>query len=141
MTATERGRNTGIVLCAYQLLDRGDLEALRTIYADDVEMTTPDEHIRGIEAALSLLRGIHTAFADLRHELVTVIDDGDAVASEWRVTGTHAGPLAGPDGEIQPTGRRVDIMLAEFVRVIDGRIARSVSYWDNAAFPAQLGPD
>lgn len=32
-------------------------------------------------------------------------------------------------------------MLAEFVRIIDGRIARSVSYWDNAAFAAQLGQD
>jgi steroid delta-isomerase-like uncharacterized protein len=130
MTPTERGRNTEIVVRAYQLLDRGDLDALRTIYADDVEMITPDEHIRGIEAALSLLQGIRTAFPDLRHELVTVIEDGDAVASEWRVTGTHAGALAGPDGEIPPTGRRVHIMLAEFARVIDGRIARSVSYWD-----------
>lgn len=48
--------------------------ALRTIYADDVEMITPDEHIRGIEAALSLLQEIHTAFPDLRHELVSAIE-------------------------------------------------------------------
>lgn len=63
---------------AYQLLDRGDLEALRSIYAEDVEMITPDEHIHGIEAALSLLGGIHTAFPDLRHELVTVIENSAA---------------------------------------------------------------
>jgi hypothetical protein len=49
--------------------------ALRTIYADDVEMITPDEHIRGIEAALSLLQEIHTAFPDLRHELVSAIEE------------------------------------------------------------------
>lgn len=57
MTPTGRGRSTEIVVRAYQLLDRGDLEALRTIYAEDVEMITPDEHLRGIEAPLSCCRG------------------------------------------------------------------------------------
>jgi steroid delta-isomerase-like uncharacterized protein len=138
MTPTPQGPNADIVVRVYQHFDRGDLEALRALYADNVEMITPDEHVQGIDGAISLLRAIHTAFPDLRHELVSAIEDGDAIACEWRVTATHAGPLSGPEGEIPPTGKRIDLMLAEIVRISDGRIARSASYWDNAAMAMQL---
>jgi steroid delta-isomerase-like uncharacterized protein len=139
MTPTEPGPNTEIVMRVYQHFDRGDFEALRDLYVEDVEMTTPDERIHGLDDAISLLEAIQMAFPDLKHELVTAIEEGDAIASEWRVTGTHMGPLSGPDGEISPTGRRIDLKLAEFVWISDGRIVRSVSYWDNAAMAAQLG--
>jgi steroid delta-isomerase-like uncharacterized protein len=139
VATTSEGPNTEIMRRVYRLLDGGDIDGLRTTYADDVEMVTPDEHVSGVEAALSILRSIHTAFPDLRHELLAAIEEGDAVATEWRVTGTNTGPLLGLEGEIPPTGKRLDVTFAEFARIDDGRIARSVSYWDNAAFAEQLG--
>lgn len=110
---------------AYQLLDRGDLEALRSIYAEDVEMITPDEHIHGIETALSLLGGIHTAFPDLRHELVTVIEDGDAIASEWRVI-RHTCGAPRRAGRRDPADRQTGRHHVGGVRADRGRPDRTI---------------
>jgi ketosteroid isomerase-like protein len=46
-----------------------------------------------------------------------------------------------PTAWIRPpsTGRTFEVPIAEFVRIVDGRIASSISYWDDALFASQLG--
>jgi len=38
--------------------------------------------------------------------LPRVFRPGPLVCVEWILTGTHEGPLPGPGGRIEPTGRR-----------------------------------
>ena len=64
---------------------------------------------------------------------------GDAVIVEGRFVGTHTGPLAGPDGDIEPTGASVDLRFADVSRVRDGRIASYHTYYDQLGMLEQLG--
>ena len=52
---------------------------------------------------------------------------------------THTGPLVTPGGEISPTGRRVEIQIAEFYQMKDGKIRQLRAYYDAATMMRQLG--
>jgi hypothetical protein len=47
---------------------------------------------------------------------------GDVVIVEGRFVGTHTGPLATPDGDVEPTGASVDLRFADVSKVRDGKI-------------------
>jgi ketosteroid isomerase-like protein len=64
---------------------------------------------------------------------------GDAVIVEGRFVGTHTGPLACPDGDIEPTGASVDLRFADVSRVRDGKIVSYHTYYDQLGLLAQLG--
>ena len=64
---------------------------------------------------------------------------GDAIIVEGRFVGTHTGPLAGPDGEIEPTGARVNLRFADVSRVRDGKIVSYHTYYDQLGLLTQLG--
>jgi len=50
------------------------------------------------------------------------------VIVEGRFVGTHTGPLAGPDAEVEPTGASVDVRFADVSRVQDGKIVSYHTY-------------
>jgi predicted ester cyclase len=49
------------------------------------------------------------AFPDARLEVARSIEEGSLAAVEGTMSGTHSGVLRTPEGEIPPTGRRVEI--------------------------------
>jgi ketosteroid isomerase-like protein len=56
------------------------------------------------------------------------------------MAGTNTGPLVSPEGEMPPTGRRVNIRMAFILRVRpDGQIEEDQTYFDEAEFLKQLG--
>jgi ketosteroid isomerase-like protein len=63
----------------------------------------------------------------------------DTVIVEGRFVGTHTGPLASPDGEIDPTGASVDLRFADFSRVRDAKITSYHTYYDQLGLLTQLG--
>ena len=63
----------------------------------------------------------------------------DAVAVEGRFTGTHTGPLATDDGDVEPTGATVDLRFADVSRVRDGKIVAYHTYDDQLGLLTQLG--
>ena len=80
------------------------------------------------------------AFPDRAITLDMLVEQGDAVADEWTVVGTHTGPLVMPDGtELPPTGKRIEIKGMELAQLRDGKIAVQHQYWDNMAVAGQLG--
>src|SRR5919202_5603668 len=50
-----------------------------------------------------------TAFPDLTQDVRLLVDGGEYAFAEVVARGTHTGPLATPEGEIAPTGRRIDV--------------------------------
>lgn len=58
---------------------------------------------------------------------------------EGRFIGTHAGPLASPDGDLEPTGASVDLRFADIVRVEHRQIVSYHTYYDQLGFLTQLG--
>jgi ketosteroid isomerase-like protein len=58
---------------------------------------------------------------------------------EGRFVGTHTGPLAAPDGDVEPSGASVDLRFADFSRVQDGKIVSYHTYYDQLGLLTQLG--
>ncbi len=78
--------------------------------------------LHGPNGLLQWFQGFLTAFPDGRAEQpFNMIAAGDWVASEHIGRNTHTGPLKTPAGEIPPTGRRVDLQIAEVYQMKDGK--------------------
>jgi len=72
----------------------------------------------GIEGARQHLLGVRRTYPDLRLEVVRQIAEGDLVASEVIMRGTHRGEWLG----IAPTGKSVVVTAVNIDRVAEGLI-------------------
>ena len=67
------------------------------------------------------------------------MEAGDLVVVEGRFVGTFTGPLASPDGDVEPTGASVDLRFADVARIRDGKIGAYHTYYDQLGLLTQLG--
>jgi steroid delta-isomerase-like uncharacterized protein len=113
-----------------------------------IQLTTPNvaianqatgQSFQGPDGVRAFLEGWATAFPDSQVETTSVIADEAAAAVEFHGRGTQSGPLAGPAGEIPPTGRAVDVPFVSVADFDAGRIARLRLYFDLATMLQQLG--
>jgi predicted ester cyclase len=96
----------------------------------------PEGGTEGIKVQAALLR---TAFPDLRAICEDQIAERDRVATRWRGTGTHTGPLVLPTGRVAPTGMPVEWGEIRIDRFADGRIVESWFLPDRFTLWQQLG--
>jgi steroid delta-isomerase-like uncharacterized protein len=123
-----------------ELYNRGDLDGVMDLYAEDSSQLMPDGTFEGRSVIRERLARELDAFSDLAHRVVSYVEEGDAFADEWVFVGTHTGPIVLPDGtNVPPTGKRVEVPGMELVRVRDGKIVVDNLYYDNLAVAAQLG--
>ena len=123
-----------------QLYNAGDVEGLVNLYTEDATLVTPFGTAQGRAAIREALSRDKAAFPDRTLTLDVSVEQGDTIANEWTVAGTHTGPLVMPDGtELPPTGKRIELKGMELVQVRDGKITVHHQYWDNMAVAGQLG--
>jgi ketosteroid isomerase-like protein len=65
----------------------------------------------GEEAVRNYFAASRTSFPDQANEIIAVAHDGDTVLVEFFLTGTHLGPLRGPNGVIEPTGKAFKVRM------------------------------
>jgi ketosteroid isomerase-like protein len=123
----------------FRTLDAGDLDRYAEAITPDCDFLAPGGRGRGPDAAVEWLRPFYAACPDLRHEILEIAGEGDIVAVELRVRGTHTAPLAGPAGEIPPTGRAFDMQAVDIWRMDGDRIASYHIYFDQMELLGQLG--
>ena len=83
-------------------------------------------------------QGLWDAFPDLTFEIVRVAQGAEGlVAAEWLMTGTNTGSFNG----LPPTGKRVSLPGADFVRVEGDKIRSVQGYFNAGALPLALGLD
>jgi steroid delta-isomerase-like uncharacterized protein len=129
-----------IVAASLEAFNAHDEERIRSMYADDVVFEAPGDIRRiGSEAAVEYAMGWLRAFPDGRLRVETEVANGDWVARRLVFEGTHEETLAGPEGEIPATNRRVAVRAVEFVRVEDGKIAEEHVCFDQAQVMTALG--
>lgn len=73
-------------------------------------------------------------FPDIHFEVDEAFGEGDRVCLMWTASGTHKGVFSG----LPPTNNPVTIHGVAVARIIDGKIVRIVSMFDNASFTSQL---
>jgi steroid delta-isomerase-like uncharacterized protein len=124
----------------YENFDSGDVDAALSAFADELETTDPGMGtVHGIGPFREYLETLKRAVPDARAVIEMRYEAGDAVIVEGRFVGTHAGPLASPDGDVPPTGASVDLRFVDVSRVSEGKIVSYHTYYDQLGFLTQLG--
>jgi steroid delta-isomerase-like uncharacterized protein len=124
----------------YEDFNEGSIEAALAAFADDLETTDPGMGaVHGLGPFREYLETFKRAMPDARAIVEQMYEAGDRVVVEGRFVGTHTGPLASPDGDIEPTGNSVDLRFADVSRVHEGKIASYHTYYDQLGLLTQLG--
>lgn len=76
----------------------------------------------------------HAAFPDFRFDIHSITSDGHIAAVHATLRGTHQGPW----GALQPTGRRIEIGHAFFLRIEGDVIVEVWEILDQLDFKEQL---
>jgi steroid delta-isomerase-like uncharacterized protein len=129
-----------LAIALIDAIDSHDLEPVPDLYADDATIEDPGgTKFVGGEQLKAHLQRLITAFPDIRHQVLHMIETETAAAVQGCITGTHTGPLSLPSNTIAPTGRGIDLRFAFHVQAEHGRITRDNLYFDRADMLHQLG--
>jgi steroid delta-isomerase-like uncharacterized protein len=123
----------------YDAFNRGDLDAAREYFSDDVENWDPTGMIKGWDAFRQFIGVFKAASPDSKLNVKTWIDGGDVVAMEGTFTGTFTNPLPTPQGELPPNGKPFELPFVEVNEARGGRITSHRVYYDQMAFLTALG--
>jgi predicted ester cyclase len=108
-------------------------------FAADSQVIEPGGEHSGREQILEWLGGYWEAFPDARLEIVCPVESGSRAAAEGRFSGTHTGTLRMPEGEVPPTGRKVEIRWAAIYEARGDELLSEHLYFDPTQFMTQLG--
>ena len=89
----------------------------------------------GLEALKEMIRGLRTAFPDLRMTIEESVTAGDTVWVRLTCRGTQKGPLMG----LPATGRPMETTAMEICRFANGKLVEHWGVPDRFAAMAQLG--
>ena len=88
------------------------------------------------DAFAGYMKGLFSAFPDVAFEIASVgLAAPDLVAAQWIMRGTNTGSMMG----LPPTGKRVEVKGADFIRVTGDKIRSVDGYFDSGETPKQLG--
>ena len=105
--------------------------------AEDVVFTimATGERYEGREAVSAMLDYFYRGAFEADATLDTILIGEGSAAVEGRFIGTHVGEFAG----IPATGKEVDVPIAVFYTLRDGKIVEGRSYFEMPVLLAQLG--
>lgn len=126
--------NKSIVRHVYDLCTQKDIVALYEMY-DPAYI----EHTRNGDASLEQLKRttslFFSAFPDCSFTVENMVAEGDKVAFQVIIKGTHTGAYLG----IAPTGNKIEMHDTSIKRIIDGKFAESWGTLDTLSMMQQLG--
>jgi steroid delta-isomerase-like uncharacterized protein len=131
MTVEEEGKT--VVRCYVAAFNRGDLDALKALLADDAEIQGVMgrglfEKVEPVWRQLIEGYGMQLSIQDL-------VAEGNVVAARYVETGTFVAPAFG----MQPTGKSYELVAIEWFEIAGGKIKRRWGARDAAAQAKQLG--
>jgi hypothetical protein len=147
-TIVSVGREEADVGEARKVMDRvtdaavkGDMEALKVLYARHAVAETPDQGtITGGDQIAAYLGEFGAAFPDASWEELYKHEIGDTAIDEGYFVGTNTVSMTGPNGETIPaTGRRVRLRECDFATVENGVVTSHRFYFDVQDWLTQLG--
>lgn len=127
---------------ALDAFNRHDAAAFAALYAVDAVAPDPQyaEPLQGKEAIREDVAAFLQAFPDAQARGDNFVVNGDTVAFEVEISGTHRGPLITPGGPIPATNQPVHLTGSRFVQVNGQDLITSCRrYYDMAGIMGQLG--
>jgi steroid delta-isomerase-like uncharacterized protein len=126
----------------FEAFNRQDADELTQMYTEDATYMLPGEPepLRGRKAIKESYEVFFRAFPDFNIEETFRMTSEDHYFTEGIARGTQTGPFATPQGEVAPTGRKIELRVAFVAKVTpDGLIAEDRTYFDTAVMMSQLG--
>jgi steroid delta-isomerase-like uncharacterized protein len=130
------------VIAAYgEAWNRHDIEAILAMHTEDsvFENHTSGGRAVGKAAIREILKGVFSAFPDIRFEARRAYIRDDLVTQEWTATGTLAIPYTSGANTVQPTGKKVSWNGVDVIPFRGTLVARKDVYVDSAGFLRALG--
>ena len=135
------------------LWNAGNVAAADEILSSTFTFYPPDapEGLRGRATYKAYVELHRSTFPDLRITVMDVLAEGDRIAVQWAMQGTHHGAF----GSVMPTGAGVIVRGMDLVHIAGGRIAALHSFfdlltvvhqlrahpvWGSTSAPGMLGP-
>lgn len=136
-----RQENEKIVRELMETINKKDPDKGLRLIADDCEFVDVpfDVTRRGPEGWKESYNFWISAFPDGKVDVTRIIATDTNAVVEYTGSGTHEGPLKTPEGDITPTGRRIQTQFCDVCEVRNGKIANIRSYFDAASVMRQLG--
>jgi ketosteroid isomerase-like protein len=131
-----------VVARFYEAFDDGDVTAAVALADDALEMMDPGlGTVQGQGPFRDYLATLKRAVPDAKAVIErTTMETDDTVVVEGRFVGTFTGPLASPDGDIDPNGAAVDLSFADVSTVRNAKLVSYRTYYDQLGLLTQLGP-
>jgi len=115
-------------------------DRIRELYGENVAFEGPgDVRLEGAEATTQYAIAWLGAFPDVRLSVQNELVDGDWVAQECTIEGTHEGTLSSPGGDIPATHKRLNGRFAQILKVEGGVLTDIRLYYDQVQLMTQLG--
>jgi steroid delta-isomerase-like uncharacterized protein len=105
------------------------------LYADEAVLHRAPPLAPGLGAIKEWYRSLWRAFPDAEITLGNVIAEGEFVANNFRLTGTHRGPFLG----VPESGKRIDVGGVTILRFRDGKCVERWSQTDVMGIMRQIG--
>jgi steroid delta-isomerase-like uncharacterized protein len=133
--------NAALARTFYDSYNNHDFDQAITLCDEDLQWVnlSTGETFRGPEGCRRFLEGWANGFPESRVEIQNLHPGEDFVVCEGMFRGTHTGPLVGPAGEIQATGRSVEIPFCQVHEIKDDKFVSCRLYFDAATLLSQLG--
>jgi steroid delta-isomerase-like uncharacterized protein len=128
--------NTELARQVIDAINAHDIEALRRLWADDVEERFPDKTCHGKDELSAYFKGLFAAMPDFRMDVVSAVEDGETVFAHWRLTGTHTG---GQFNGIDTTGKAIAVDGMDRFTFRDGKMVSNFVVFDQMEVGRQLG--
>ncbi len=123
---------------------RGNPKALEAYCAPHYVMHAARSHdhtaAKGMEGLVGYAREAGRASRDLTIAVDVILAEGDLVAAHWHTQGTHHGrhQLA-HHGEVEPTGKALNVSGSGIYRLKDGKIVEGWAYDNVLSTLMQMG--
>jgi steroid delta-isomerase-like uncharacterized protein len=141
VTAGPKTSPVDTVKRAIDAFNRHDAAGYAATYTEEAVVVDPayPKPLHGREEIRQDIAAFFGAFPDIQATLGRQLADGDIIALEVSMNATHTGVLPTPQGEIPPTGQRVNIEVAAFLTFdARGLVSQSRRYYDMAGLANQL---
>lgn len=124
-----------------EMWNEGNLAIVDEIFAPQVVVhySASPEDIKGLEGVKQWITNSHTMFPDFAMTFDETIIAGNIFVARWSVNATNTGPIASPQGEIPPTGKKVHFSGISISKEENGKIVEEWVIYNVLDMMTQLG--
>ena len=105
-------RNKELMRKFEKMINTANEDMANLLISDNAKFFTPasSEVLYGAKGYLSIVHWMRSGFSDVQWHIEDMVAEGDRVAVQWTLTGTHDGEFLG----IQPTGTKINTTVMNF---------------------------